>query len=274
MRSVIGKCAAAVLAGCSLTLFTWSPVRAQEANPPPERGMHAGLPDDYTGGEGDDVSLQGDIFKGVDVSSYSGSISVSSFSQMISGGYYACIVQAWGGRGKNARAAEQINNASAAGMWTGAYILLNYDRTDQSAYYQVQQGFNAIGDALYNLSFIAIDAETVPGWAINTDPTARIAAAVEAVSVYASQAGASWVYPVIYTSNYMWSTLTRSTTSLSWVPLWDARYDRVADLFTDNGRAWVPYGGWTYRYGKQYQGTTTLYGKSVDLNVFDSDLFY
>ena len=43
------------------------------------------------------------------------------------------------------------------------------------------------------------------------------------------------------------------------MPLWDANYSQPD---------FVPYGGWTERYGHQYQGTTMLDGVQVDLSRF------
>jgi hypothetical protein len=95
--------------------------------------------------------------------------------------------------------------------------------------------------------------------------------------------------PVIYTSRAFWRMLTGGATTFSAIPLWDTRDDYLADLQNDCldpnpsigycsvTASWVPYGGWSYRIGKQYNSGpsgngTRLFGVDLDLDIFDQSL--
>lgn len=237
----------------------------------PERGMEAGWldengdlvpPGDDTG---EDVNAQS-VVKGVDVSYYSGNISVAQWRQIKANGWTAVVVQAWGGRGTNSRAVGQIGNARAAGIPAGAYCLLNYDNASQTGAWQVQQALAACGGQRRFLKFLAIDVETMKNERILVGVVARIQSAVDECRRHG-------VRPVIYASNSMWHTLAGTSTAFRSLPLWDAYYDGIASLTIDSGHAWRSYGGWPRRFGKQYRGDYKLFGIDVDLNVFDASLF-
>jgi hypothetical protein len=72
------------------------------------------------------------------------------------------IVQAWGGGGQNSLAEAQLSGAQSNGLATTAYILLNYFKSDAAAD-QVGQAILAIGKAMTNLKFIALDVELCCG---------------------------------------------------------------------------------------------------------------
>jgi GH25 family lysozyme M1 (1,4-beta-N-acetylmuramidase) len=67
----------------------------------------------------------------------------------------------------------------------------------------------------------------------------------------------------IYTSNSQWSPITGGSTQLSKYPLWYPHYDNNPS-FSD----FVPFGGWSKPAIKQYAGTTSFCGASVDLNYY------
>lgn len=70
----------------------------------------------------------------------------------------------------------------------------------------------------------------------------------------------------IYTGAWWWNDpkYMNSTTIFQRYSLWDSYYDWVPDVNAN----WHPYGGWTGRAMKQWQGTSTLHGVSgVDLDV-------
>ena len=65
----------------------------------------------------------------------------------------------------------------------------------------------------------------------------------------------------IYTSNSQWTPITGSTTKFGSFPLWYAHYDNNPS-YSD----WAAFGGWSAPVAKQYMGTTSFCGASVDLN--------
>ena len=67
----------------------------------------------------------------------------------------------------------------------------------------------------------------------------------------------------IYTSNSQWSPIMGGSTQFSMYPLWYPHYDNWAS-FDD----FSSFGGWTSPNIKQYQGTTSYCGASVDLNYY------
>lgn len=199
---------------------------------------------------------------GVDVSIYTGEVTLSTWQQMKQTGWEFAIVGAWHGRNQNTYAQQQLRGARQANMMVAAYLLLNFDNVDQSGYWQVEQALAAIGDQKSYLFFMAIDVELPEGWAITVNVNQRIQQAIDRVT----QAG---LRPIIYTSRGEWQTLTADTTAFVSLPLWDAQWDTTADLNAN----WIPYGGWVTRVGKQYSGNATLFGKNLDLNVFEATVF-
>lgn len=65
----------------------------------------------------------------------------------------------------------------------------------------------------------------------------------------------------IYTGNSQWTPITGSTTKFGSYPLWYAHYDNNPS-YSD----FYAFGGWTAPVRKQYMGTTSFCGASVDLN--------
>jgi GH25 family lysozyme M1 (1,4-beta-N-acetylmuramidase) len=206
-----------------------------------------------------------DLAVGIDVSSYSGPISVEQFQALRSLGYEFVIVQAWGGTARNPHASSQIANALRAGMQVAAYCLLKYDPTPNGAQ-QVDEAIRAIGnDLIRNLSFLAIDVELPQDWRLEANPTQRIDNAIRRVR--------EWnLRHVIYTSENNWIRITNNSVEFNGIPLWEARWPNVVNwgFFREQPR----FGGWSRRVGWQFQGdvyltTTEPYNLLVDLNVFD-----
>jgi GH25 family lysozyme M1 (1,4-beta-N-acetylmuramidase) len=206
-----------------------------------------------------------DLAVGIDVSSYSGPISVEQFQALRSLGYEFVIVQAWDGTTRNPHASSQIANALRAGMQVAAYCLLKYDPTPNGAQ-QVDEAIRAIGnDLIRNLSFLAIDVELPQDWRLETNPILRIDNAIRRVR--------EWnLRHVIYTSENNWIRITNNSVEFNGIPLWEARWPNVVNwgFFREQPR----FGGRSRRVGWQFQGdvyltTTEPYNLLVDLNVFD-----
>lgn len=66
-----------------------------------------------------------------------------------------------------------------------------------------------------------------------------------------------------YSARWWWVPATGNSQLWAGDDWWIADYDGVADL-----NVFRPFGGITQLTGKQYQGTTDLYGMTVDLSVF------
>lgn len=67
----------------------------------------------------------------------------------------------------------------------------------------------------------------------------------------------------MYTSASQWNPITGGTTKFGDLPLWYAHYDNNP-TYSD----WKNFGGWTKPNVKQYMGTTSTCGASVDLNFY------
>jgi GH25 family lysozyme M1 (1,4-beta-N-acetylmuramidase) len=202
--------------------------------------------------------------RGVDISEYSGEVPVDSWQRLKVEGWDFAIVGAWGGRGKNDFAESQLSAARQAGLKTAAYALLNFDRTDESGSYQIDQALMAIGAEKSYLAFLAIDVERA--WPVKVDATQRITEAIERVK-------SAGLRPIIYTSRGAWQSITGNSLAFSELPLWDTDWDQKSSL----QEIWRSYGGWTNRVGKQYGHDLWIGEKPwqvwADLNVFDASLF-
>lgn len=215
------------------------------------------------------------------------------------------IVQAWGGWTKNEYdeqlettpgAEAFLTGASLAGLPVAAYCLLSFDQaldeegqTDENGNpkpwtgaWQVRQAFEAVGNAVSALSFMAIDVEREGG--LGGDTGKRVQRIWNAVNE------ARRLYPqipvVIYTSYGGWEAVTGLTTEFQNYPLWESHYDGVPYLHLDkndkNGKIvpFISFGGWQKRVGKQYERNkplldkdgTTLFSET-DPNVFEAAMF-
>lgn len=266
------KCSIAAIGFLGVTLLAAFP--AVLRHPAPSRPVS--LPgDDSALAPANPVSLPA-IPHGLDIASYAGPVSLTTWQQLKQDGLTFVVVSAWQGRGRNRYAQSQLLGAHLAGLKTAAYCLLNFDRSDQSGAWQVQQALAAIGPQ--PVSFLALDIETVffPARLSSKQAVARIRAAIAAVR----QAG---LQPVVYTGRHAWHKITRNNADpdLARVPLWDARYapwlnEETDDLTCDSDGPWRPYGGWRRRMGKQYGSEKSQTGESLrlqyDLNA-DPDVF-
>jgi hypothetical protein len=66
----------------------------------------------------------------------------------------------------------------------------------------------------------------------------------------------------IYTSISQWQQVVGNTREFSDRPLWEAYYSSTPHAFR-------PFGGWKKRSGVQFQGSTTIAGMNVDLNLWE-----
>jgi len=188
--------------------------------------------------------------KAIDVSIYSGEISVDQWRKVKADGYDLAIVGLFHGRSVNPYAAQQMRTAHEAGMLLAGYVLLapwmGWTGTEQ-----VQLGMAQIDSRLRApIEFIAVDCE------IDGITEGMILEALMSVEDHNLR-------PIIYTGWWWWYGHFNDSRAFPYIPLWAADYDGEANLDTRM------YGGWTKAVGKQYAGTTMLHGVNCDLNFFD-----
>jgi len=249
---------------------------------------------------------------GIDVNFYTGPIAADQWRRIQRAGQSFVIAQAWGGRSRNEFAESQLAGARAAGMYTAAYVLLNYDdmvcptfdkpvrdasgkclgdpiaQAEPGGRWQVRQGLAALGGQLANMSFVAIDIEWFLGGTPPSDPESQqrrrltILEAIEEVVAWGKR-------PVVYTRNgpRHWFEITgcsNAAPSLDCDVLYSSVHHplRPVSLWdVEIGPAeldgFQPHGPWTSRIGRQYGIDENPFGlpgdKTFDLNVFDVGIF-
>jgi hypothetical protein len=249
---------------------------------------------------------------GIDVTFYTGPIAADQWRRIQRAGQSFVIAQAWGGRSRNEFAESQLSGARAAGMYTAAYVLLNYDdlvcptfdkpvrdaagkclgdpiaQAEPGGRWQVRQGLAALGGQLANMSFVAIDIEWFLGGTPPSDPESqqrRRLTILEAIE----EVVASGKRPVVYTRNgpRHWFEITgcsNAAPSLDCDVLYSSVHHplRPVSLWdVEIGPAeldgFQPHGPWTSRIGRQYGIDENPFGlpgdKTFDLNVFDAGIF-
>jgi len=198
-----------------------------------------------------------ELIRAIDVSEYGGHIKEEQWKTAYDAGYRMAIVQAWGGGpvpgGKNAYCAQQLEGARRAGMITAIYFHLPCDSTTRTESL-IQAVKEAAGVEYQYIRFVAVDIE---GKKL-LHPTLWEERLKDAISHIKDKP------VIIYTNKNAWGVVMGGVDGFEDYPLWDATYDKSPDLDTN----WAPYGGWTHRAMKQYQGTTIVPGGiSADLNV-------
>lgn len=205
-------------------------------------------------------------WQGIDVSIWAGTIPDAKWKAAAAEGVKAAIVQAFGRTGtntygKNPHCAHQLAGARMAGLKTAIYVNIPASN-DVDATPVMEEAKAAAGRLGAHISFVALDVEG-KGPLHPEDPAERLGSAAQ----WAWDQGYS---VVIYTSPYMWKIVMPGVIAFQGLWLWDADYDKDPRL--DAG--FMPYGGWTKRYGKQH--TPSVVGPGgiwCDLNTFDPELF-
>ena len=159
---------------------------------------------------------------------------------------------------------KSLRSMRLAGGITGAYFNTNPWYSPQ---FTLDDALNAIGLELEHLSFLVIDHELSP------EPATR-AGALDLVKrthelIRRTRLAAPGIPIIGYSADWflgMLRTLLGQSPKYALDGYWHARYDGIPDLAVNRPR-------WAMTsaplVGKQYQGTTTLGGVVVDLNVFD-----
>jgi len=209
-------------------------------------------------------------YYGVDVSQPT---SVSAFQCLHNNGASFAIVRVFQSNGVvDVNGPGTIGNAWAGGIsYVDGYIFPCYscgnpsgqmDTTiDYLASHSVRlakMGENRTESTLgATIGMLWIDVEGTQYWGSSTSSNTDFIAAI-------AQRGRDRGYNIgVYTSNSQWGPITGGSTALSSYPLWYPHYDNNPS-YSD----WYNFGGWTKPSIKQYTGTTSTCGASVDQNFY------
>ena len=132
----------------------------------------------------------------------------------------------------------------------------------KSASAQVDQMVAAVASNLYGMIWLDIEINTSPGCGWGTDYESSCKFVEELISRIKYHGKV----PGIYASSYMWQSIMGGVSkcpSVASAPLWYAHYDK-SPSFSD----FKPFGGWTKPNIKQFEGTSSLCGASVDKNYY------
>jgi hypothetical protein len=194
---------------------------------------------------------------GVDVSQL---FPVSAYQCLKNNGYHFAIIRGYYSFGAvDVHVVDNLHNAKAAGLTTDIYM---FPCRSKSASAQVDQMMAAISGSLYGMVWLDIETNESPncGWGTN------YAANCDYVNELISRIKSHGKVPAIYASAYMWQSIMggrNNCPSAASVQLWYAHYDGSAS-FSD----FAPFGGWHKPAIKQFQGTTSFCGASIDKNYY------
>lgn len=197
-------------------------------------------------------------FLGVDVSQL---FSTSAYQCLKSNGYGFTIVRGYcsfGGLDHNA--IQSLTNAKQAGMITDIYM---FPCRGKSANDQVDQMIAGIPGNLYGMVWIDVETNESPGCSWSGHDAASncqfLMDTVNRIKSHGKHLG-------IYATAYMWQTIFGNRNACPQAAsqqLWYAHYDGSAS-FSD----FSAFGGWTKPTIKQFQGTNSLCGASIDKNYY------
>ena len=187
----------------------------------------------------------------VDISRYSGPVSVEQWRIVKALGYDLAIVGLWTGVRGYDQADAVIRSAYGAGLHVAAYVGLEEGWTGA---HHVDKALSLLtSEAQALLKFIAVDVE------LRGVDLRMVWSAVDALNERGFR-------PIIYTAYSAWRNFLGDTEDFKSLPLWNANYKPDPDLDLA-----LMYGGWTRAVGHQYRYTTFLAGPrlNVDISLFD-----
>ena len=193
-------------------------------------------------------------------------------------GFSGICYRLYDGNSVDLYAVESIAAAREAGFHIAGYIYLTriqppggelqlYGRRS------VRESQEAIGDLWEDLSWVAVDLETIAsfpnlqaaGWG---NPT------IQDVRDCVDEIQQRRQRPVIYTFASFWTTQYGTNSEFSHLPFWLAWWDNDSGLDADATPttldAWPtggPVGGWIYPLARQYEGSVTRAGLTVNTNI-------
>lgn len=189
------------------------------------------------------------LVKALDISVYSGNITASNVQGWQSQGFSHVVV----GTQNASIAKQQLTTLVAGGMTVDVYVFLYFSSSMTT---QVQNALSIASG--FPVGRIWLDIEADPGSLDVQTIHAKIQEAVNACGTM----------PVgIYTHQF-WLQHMEGSAAFSDLPLWYAHYDNVPTF--DDWKT-LAFGGWTMPTAKQYKGTTTVGGNTVDV---DKDILW
>jgi len=195
---------------------------------------------------------------GTDVSQLT---SVDAFTCLKKNGYSFTIVRAYQNGGHtDPNAVQSIKNAWAGGQsHVDAYIFpcVAACANTISAGQQIQATHNFLSGTKYGMLWLDIEGSQY--WYSDT------AKNVNFIQELVNESKALNITLGIYSSNSQWTPITGSSKAFSTLPIWYAHYENTPNpSYSD----WAPFGGWMKPAIKQFKGTTSICGASVDENFY------
>lgn len=176
-------------------------------------------------------------------------------------GYSFIVTRAYKSYGAfDSNAIATLANAKAAGMIDAGVYLFPCTGTAKSPQTQVKEMIDGLHASTYNRIWIDVETNSSPNCGWTKDHTFNcnfLKEVVAAVKSSGKEVG-------IYASYYMWTSIMGAASNcpdFTGVPLWYPHYDHVQS-FAD----FQPFANWKAPTVKQYAGTTSMCGGSVDLN--------
>ena len=195
---------------------------------------------------------------GVDVSQPT---SASAFKCLVQSGHTFTIVRVYQSNGRvDPHGAQTIANAWAGGMQHVDGYIFPCPQCGNPAGQMTDAIRSLAGDSAANATkygMLWVDVEDASLWSANH---AANVAFLQTMVHTAQQMG---VHVGIYTSAYQWGGIGGTSPALAGLPLWYSHYDD-SPSFSD----WRAFAGWQHPAIKQYRGTTSVCGASVDLNFY------
>lgn len=197
--------------------------------------------------------------KGVDVSQ---PFSTTVYQCMKQNGMTYVIIRGYCSfGGVDSHAVTGLQNAKAAGLITDVYFFPCTGKKSPAT--QVAEMFAAIPSNLYGMIWIDVETNTSPGcgWEQHSheDNCKFLIELINAIKSHGK-------VPAIYASAYMWQNIMGSRTACPAAAsqqLWYPHYDGNPS-FAD----FSAFGGWTKPTIKQYTGTSSFCGGSVDHDYY------
>lgn len=187
----------------------------------------------------------------VDVSNWSGLISIQQAQGIKDAGYGRAIVSTY----DPTVTRYQLESFRAVGLEAEAYVYMTFDgRTPES---QIQQAHSVLNGTGIRRLWIDLEDGRASHYSVQ-DTVFFIANALAEAQRLGFEFG-------IYTRRDWWMRQTGNSTQFRGILLWDATNDHVPDL------SFNPYGGWEQSYMEQHAFDQPVAGVNCDLNTYRAE---
>lgn len=183
----------------------------------------------------------------VDMSNYSGALTEGMLDDLWAAGYVGTVVQAITGLNGISYTLQQLDALTRRGFRIAGYVWCFPGASTQSMKSRL-----SLFDG-FPLEFLALDVEEVGLSRADVDRDLLLCDQYTGKKTWIYSG--AWFFDLQGWHNQTW-----------WADreLWDSSYDHVPDV----AKGFVPYGGWTRRRMKQFEGTSSI-GRlhQIDLNI-------